>query len=67
MQTSYNETRHRKRNVLGGKMPFKSKKQKTYLKINEPDLAEKWEKKYGKDIVAGIRGGKKVRRNKKGR
>tara|TARA_E500000178_G_scaffold157620_1_gene157350 strand:- start:4686 stop:4802 length:117 start_codon:yes stop_codon:yes gene_type:complete len=29
-------------------MPFKSEKQRKYLHANEPALAKKWEKKYGK-------------------
>ena len=28
-------------------MPFKSKKQKTFLKINKPKIYRKWKKKYG--------------------
>jgi|TARA_R100001163_G_scaffold54138_1_gene41454 hypothetical protein len=27
-------------------MPFKSKKQETYLKINEPKVYKKWKKNY---------------------
>tara|TARA_R100001086_G_scaffold139874_1_gene73366 strand:- start:428 stop:565 length:138 start_codon:yes stop_codon:yes gene_type:complete len=27
-------------------MPFKSQKQKTYLKINEPTVYNRWKKKY---------------------
>lgn len=29
-------------------MPFKSKKQRAWLKINRPDIFKKWVKKYGK-------------------
>ena len=29
-------------------MPFKSKKQMTYLQINNPELYKKWVKTYGK-------------------
>ena len=28
-------------------MPFKSDKQRTFLKINNPSLYKKWKKKYG--------------------
>ena len=31
-------------------MPFKSKKQRTYLRINHPKLYKKWARKYGKKI-----------------
>lgn len=34
-------------------MPFKSIKQRTYLKINEPRVYKKWVKKYGKKIGGG--------------
>lgn len=32
-------------------MPYKSAKQRAYLHINEPELAKKWDKKYGGKIV----------------
>lgn len=32
----------------GGRMPFKSDKQKKYMFANMPKLAKKWSKKYGK-------------------
>jgi len=28
-------------------MPFESKKQRTWMKINKPALYKKWKKKYG--------------------
>ena len=31
-------------------MPFASVKQRTWMKINRPDLYKKWVKKYGKKI-----------------
>ena len=31
-------------------MPFKSVKQRTYLKINKPKTYKKWAKKYGTKI-----------------
>lgn len=31
-------------------MPFKSKKQRDYLKINEPKIYKKWKKKYGTKV-----------------
>lgn len=31
-------------------MPFKSKKQKIWLKINKPKIYKKWKKKYGTKI-----------------
>jgi hypothetical protein len=31
-------------------MPFKSKKQRAYLFIHEPEIAKKWAKKYGTKI-----------------
>jgi hypothetical protein len=30
--------------------PFKSAKQRTFLKINKPDVFKKWTKKYGSKI-----------------
>ena len=32
-------------------MPYKSSKQRAYLHIHEPELAKKWDKKYGGEIV----------------
>jgi hypothetical protein len=31
-------------------MPFRSKKQKTWLAINKPKIYKKWKKKYGTKI-----------------
>lgn len=31
-------------------MPFVSRKQRDYLKINKPDIYRKWKKKYGTKI-----------------
>lgn len=31
-------------------MPFKSKKQRTYLRINNPKLYKKWKRKYGSKV-----------------
>ncbi len=31
-------------------MPFKSKKQQDFLKINHPEIYRKWKKKYGTKI-----------------
>ena len=31
-------------------MPFKSKKQRDWMKINRPDLYRKWKKKYGEGV-----------------
>jgi len=31
-------------------MPFKSKKQRTFLFAKKPTIAKKWAKKYGTDI-----------------
>ena len=31
-------------------MPFKSEKHRKYMHINEPEVAKKWEKKYGGKI-----------------
>ena len=31
-------------------MPFKSAKQRTFLKINKPEIYKKWKKKYGTKI-----------------
>lgn len=33
-------------------MPFVSDKQRKYLWANQPDIAERWTKKYGAKIVA---------------
>ena len=31
-------------------MPFKSKRQRTFLKINHPSIYKRWKKKYGVKI-----------------
>jgi hypothetical protein len=31
-------------------MPYKSKKQRAWMHINEPEIAKKWDKKYGGKI-----------------
>jgi len=31
-------------------MPFRSKKQRTWMQINKPKMYKKWVKKYGKNI-----------------
>tara|TARA_R100000152_G_C6603375_1_gene59703 strand:- start:183 stop:341 length:159 start_codon:yes stop_codon:yes gene_type:complete len=49
-------------------MPFKSKKQETYLKINEPKIYKKWKKRYSHGGMncpvdgEAIRGKTKIRR-----
>ena len=32
-------------------MPYKSEKQRGFLHANEPEVAERWDKKYGGKIV----------------
>jgi len=32
-------------------MPFRSKKQRVYLAINEPEVYKRWKKKYGTKVV----------------
>jgi hypothetical protein len=32
-------------------MPYKSKKQRAYMHIHHPDIAAKWDKKYGGKIA----------------
>lgn len=34
-------------------MPFKSKKQRTYLKINHPGVYKRWKSKYGTKVKPG--------------
>jgi len=34
-------------------MPFKSKKQRDWMKINKPGMYKKWKKKYGKKVKRG--------------
>ena len=48
-------------------MPFKSEKQRKYLYANEPAVAKKWTKKYGKKIVKkkGKTNARKNKQNKK--
>ena len=41
-------------------MPFKTAKQRTWMRINKPKLYKKWVRKYGKKIR-----GKKKKRGKK--
>jgi hypothetical protein len=49
-------------------MPFKSKKQETFLKINEPKVYKKWKRDYNEGGMAGcpmdgaaIKGGTKIK------
>ncbi len=32
-------------------MPFRSKKQRTWMQINKPELYKKWKKEHGRKIV----------------
>lgn len=34
-------------------MPYKSKKQRTWMHINKPKVAKKWDKKYGTKVRKG--------------
>ena len=42
-------------------MPFKSKKQRTWMQINKPDIYKKWKAEHGTKIA-----GKKKKRKRKG-
>ena len=42
-------------------MPFKSKKQREFLKINKPEIYKKWKKEYGTAIKPGKKPSKKRR------
>jgi hypothetical protein len=44
-------------------MPFRSQKQRRYLWLKHPDIARKWNKKYGSKIVPS--GKKKKKKTKK--
>ena len=33
-------------------MPYKSSKQRAYLHIHHPELAKKWDRQYGKNVVS---------------
>lgn len=43
-------------------MPFKSKKQRTFIAINKPSLYKKWKKKYGVKIGGNVKSKSKVSR-----
>ena len=43
-------------------MPYKSKKQRAWMHIREPEIAKKWDKKYGGKIESG---GKKKKTKRK--
>lgn len=48
-------------------MPFKSKRQKTWLAINKPEIYKRWKKKYGSKIKkTSGRGSKKKVASAKG-
>lgn len=34
-------------------MPYKSTKQRAYMHIHHPEIAKRWDKKYGSKIVKG--------------
>ena len=36
-------------------MPYKSKKQRAWMHIHEPEIAKKWDKKYGGKIESGTK------------
>ncbi len=36
-------------------MPFKSKKQRTWMAINKPKIYKKWKAKYGTKIKGGVK------------
>jgi hypothetical protein len=42
-------------------MPYRSKKQRGWMHANEPEIAERWDKKYGGKVVPK----KKPRKRKK--
>jgi len=43
-------------------MPYKSAKQRAWMHINHPEIAKKWDKKYGKKPIEGL---KKAGKSKK--
>lgn len=43
-------------------MPYKSKKQRAWMHIHEPEIAERWDKKYGGKIAR-----KRKKRSPKGK
>jgi hypothetical protein len=43
-------------------MPFKSKKQQDFLRINHPEIYKKWKKKYG---VKPRKSGRPLKKKKK--
>jgi hypothetical protein len=43
-------------------MPFKSKKQRAWMFINMPELAKKWERKYGGKVRTTKKKNKKVKK-----
>lgn len=45
-------------------MPFKSEKQRRWMYANEPEMAERWSKKYGNKIEKSAR--KRKRKKKHG-
>ena len=47
-------------------MPFKSEKQRRYLYKNEPELAKKWEAKYGSKIGGKASSGTSMAKKKQG-
>lgn len=36
-------------------MPYKSAKQRAWMHINKPEIAKKWDKKYGTKVKPGTR------------
>ena len=45
-------------------MPFKSKKQQDFLKINHPEIYRKWKKKYGTKIKKATKKKKTTKKKK---
>lgn len=48
-------------------MPFKSVKQREYLRIHHPEIYKKWKRKYGLKIVKSLKQKKRYGRGKKGK
>lgn len=45
-------------------MPYKSKAQRAYMHIHHPQIAKKWDKKYGAKIGGGKTKAQKAHRKK---
>jgi hypothetical protein len=46
-------------------MPYKSKKQRAWMHVHEPETAKRWDKRYGGKVVPSKKHKKRIQKRKK--